>query len=115
MKFLWLNIPLLPKIMTKYFDIALAIWRDDLGLTTGGRTRSNLFFDCELKTLGLEMPVTLFWISFYCTLSNIVGLSKRRIIEPSFTAFIGFPCIHVRSRNAWAFTMYIGSGVIMHF
>ena len=62
----------------------------------------------------LEFPVRIcddcdFWehlvFRLLLALFRLVGLSKRRIIEPSLTVFRGFSfvlrsCLHVRSRNA---------------
>ena len=43
----------------------------------------NLSYDCDIwKHLVFRLLLAL---------CRLVGLSKRRIIEPSFTAFIGFP------------------------
>ena len=55
---------------------------------------ANLSYDCDLwKHLVFLLHLALF---------RLVGLSKRKIIEPSLTAFIGFPFALV-----FTFTEYI--------
>ena len=49
----------------------------------------------EIETRDLPMTA-----SSHLALFRLVGLSKRNIIEPSLTAFTGFPFAHVNVQSA---------------